>query len=153
MTFLVSGIWHGANWTFIVWGVIHGFAQIIEKALGLNKKESSGIVKLVRIIGTFIVVTVAWVFFRMPTLGNSVQIIGHWFTGFGMPEVLSFTNLVIYIMAISLVLFKELREEFFPAKLLIFNKRYVCWVEYVVIFCLILLCGALDSGSFIYGSF
>lgn len=153
VTFLVSGIWHGANWTFIVWGIIHGFAQIIEKALGLNKKESSGIVKLVRIVGTFIIVTVAWVFFRMPTLSDSVQIIGHWFTGFGMPEVLSFTNLVIYIMAIFLVLFKELREEFFPAKLLILNKRYVCWVEYVVIFCLILLCGALDSGSFIYGSF
>ncbi len=34
-TFLVSGIWHGANWTFIVWGVLHGIFQIIEKALGI----------------------------------------------------------------------------------------------------------------------
>lgn len=153
VTFLVSGIWHGANWTFIVWGIIHGFAQIIEKALGLNKKESSGIVKLVRIVGTFIIVTVAWVFFRMPSISDSVQIIGHWFTGFGLPEVLSVSNFAIYVMAISLVLFKELREEFFPAKLSILDKRYVCWAEYVVIFCLILLCGALDSGSFIYGSF
>ena len=45
VTFLVSGIWHGANWTFIAWGLIHGFAQIIEKALGLNNKESKGFVK------------------------------------------------------------------------------------------------------------
>ena len=153
VTFLVSGIWHGANWTFIVWGVIHGFAQIIEKALGLNKKESSGIVKLVRIIGTFIVVTVAWVFFRMPTLGDAINILEHWFRGFGVPEVLSVTNFAIYVMVIALVFFKELWEEFFPARLRFLNNHYMRWAEYVIIFCLILLCGALDSGSFIYGSF
>lgn len=43
VTFLVSGIWHGANWTFIVWGVMHGIAQIIEKMLGLQKAGSHGI--------------------------------------------------------------------------------------------------------------
>lgn len=37
VTFLVSGIWHGANWTFIFWGALHGLGQIFEKALGLNK--------------------------------------------------------------------------------------------------------------------
>ncbi len=153
VTFLVSGIWHGANLTFIVWGVIHGFAQIVEKALGWNKKESGGFVKFVRIIITFALVTVAWVFFRMPTIGDAVQIIGHWFTGFGMPEVLSVTNFAIYVMAIAIVFFKESREEFYPRKFGFLNNRYVKWAEYVTIFCLILLCGALDSGSFIYGSF
>lgn len=153
VTFLVSGIWHGANWTFIVWGVIHGFAQIVEKALGWNKKESVGFVKFVRIVITFVLVTVAWVFFRMPTLGDAVQIIGHWFTGFGMLEVLSVTNFAIYVMAIAIILFKEIKEEFYPAKFRFLNNRYMRWAEYVTIFCLILLCGALDSGSFIYGSF
>ena len=153
VTFLVSGIWHGANWTFIVWGIIHGLAQIIEKALGWNKKESRGLVKFVRIVVTFALVTVAWVFFRMPSLGDAVLIIGHWFTGFGMPEVLSVTNFAIYVMAIAIVLFKETREEFYPKKFKFLNNRYVRWAEYVTIFCLILLCGALDSGSFIYGSF
>lgn len=153
VTFLVSGIWHGANWTFIIWGVIHGIAQIIEKALGLNKKDSRGVVKLVRIVGTFIIVSVAWVFFRMPTISDAVHIIKHWFTDFGMPEVLSVTNFAIYVMAIVLVLFKEMREEFFPDRLQFLERRYVRWAEYVAIFVLILLCGALDSGSFIYGSF
>lgn len=41
LTFLVSGIWHGANWTFIVWGMMHGAAQIIEKALGIQKVSSN----------------------------------------------------------------------------------------------------------------
>lgn len=153
VTFLVSGIWHGANWTFIVWGLIHGFAQIIEKALGWNNKESKGIVKLLRIVGTFVLVTVAWIFFRMPTLSDAVQFIRHGVTDFGSPEVLSITNFAIYLMAIALVVFKETREEFFPTKLRFLNNRYVRWAEYVVVFSLILLCGALDSGSFIYGSF
>lgn len=153
VTFLVSGIWHGANWTFIVWGVIHGFAQIIEKALGLNKKESTGIIKLFRIIITFILVTLAWVFFRMPTIEDATQMIVRMSTDFSAPEVLSFTNFAIYIIAIILLVFKETREEYYPTKLRFLNNRYVKWAEYVVVFCLILLCGALDSGSFIYGSF
>ena len=153
VTFLVSGIWHGANWTFIVWGLIHGFVQILEKALGWNKKESKGLIRFGRIVGTFVLVTIAWVFFRMPTMGDALQIIGHWFMDFSVPEVLSVTNFAIYIMAIVLVLFKECREEFFPSRFKLLNNRYVRWAEYVVVFCFILLCGALDSGSFIYGSF
>ncbi len=153
VTFLVSGIWHGANWTYIIWGLIHGFAQIIEKVIGLNKVKSKGCLRLVRIFGTFALVTVAWVFFRMPTLGDAVGIIERWFTAFGMPDVLSITNFAIYVMAITIVLFKETREEFFPTQMKFLNNRYARWAEYVVVFCLILLCGALDSGSFIYGSF
>ena len=153
VTFLVSGIWHGANWTFIVWGAIHGVAQIIEKALGISKTESKGFVKFVRIVGTFIPVTIAWVFFRMPTLGDALHFIGRMFSNLSMPEVLSVTNFAIYLMAITLVFFKEIREEFFPSKMKFLGNRYVRWAEYVVIFCLIILCGVLDSGSFIYGSF
>lgn len=153
ITFLVSGIWHGANWTYIIWGIIHGAVQVIEKAFGLNKKESKGGWRFVRIVVTFAIVTFAWVFFRMPTISDAVAYVGHSVSDFGMPEVLSVTNFAIYVIAIAILLFKESREEFFPTKFRFLNNSYVQWAEYVVIFCLILLCGALDSGSFIYGSF
>lgn len=153
ITFLVSGIWHGANWTYIIWGIIHGAVQVIEKAFELNKKESKGVWRFVRIVVTFAIVTFAWVFFRMPTISDAVAYVGHSVSDFGMPEVLSVTNFAIYVIAIAILLFKESREEFFPTKFRFLNNCYVQWAEYVVIFCLILLCGALDSGSFIYGSF
>lgn len=153
VTFLVSGIWHGANWTYITWGMIHGIVQIIEKALSLNKIESKGFTRVARIVGTFILVTLAWVFFRLPSLGEAVRFIGHSFSTFSSPEVLSLTNFAIYVFAIAILFFKELREEFFPSKLRFMDNYYVRWFSYVVIFSMILLCGALDSGSFIYGSF
>lgn len=153
VTFLVSGIWHGANWTYITWGMIHGIVQIIEKALSLNKIESKGFTRVARIVGTFILVTLAWVFFRLPSLGEAVRFIGHSFSAFSSPEVLSLTNFAIYVFAIAILFFKELREEFFPSKLRFMDNYYVRWFSYVVIFSMILLCGALDSGSFIYGSF
>lgn len=153
VTFLVSGIWHGANWTFIVWGLIHGGVQIVEKSFGLNKKESSGFARLLRIVVTFIIVTVAWVFFRMPTVGDAVLMIRHGIADLGKPEVLSTTNFAICLLAIALVAVKDTREEFFPTRLRFLDKRIVRWVGYVVLFCMILLCGVLDSGSFIYGGF
>lgn len=153
VTFLVSGIWHGANWTFIVWGMIHGGVQIFEKALGLNKKQSVGFLKGLRIALTFILVTIAWVFFRMPSLEDAVGFIGHSFSTISAPEVLSVTNFAIYAMAIMILVVKESREEFFPNRFKFFDTRGFQWVGYIALFCIVLLCGALDSSSFIYGSF
>ena len=72
VTFLVSGIWHGANWTFIIWGCMHGICQIIEKMLGQQKCEYGRFGKSVKIIITFLIVNFAWIFFRMPTIGDAV---------------------------------------------------------------------------------
>ena len=57
MTFLVSGLWHGAAWNFIIWGGIHGVVQIVEKHFGFAKVEKPLLVKAFRILFTFFVVT------------------------------------------------------------------------------------------------
>jgi D-alanyl-lipoteichoic acid acyltransferase DltB (MBOAT superfamily) len=65
VTFLVSGIWHGANWTFIVWGCMHGLLQIAEKALGWQKYEGRNFgIRIARMGITFLLVDFAWVFFK-----------------------------------------------------------------------------------------
>lgn len=53
VTFLISGIWHGANWTFIIWGCLHGIYQIIEKALGEQKCKYGHLGKFFKISITF----------------------------------------------------------------------------------------------------
>lgn len=78
ITFLVSGLWHGANWTFIVWGGLHGILQIMEgyiwKSDGKNNK-SRGWVLFGRVICTFVLVSVAWIFFRADSVNQALLII------------------------------------------------------------------------------
>ena len=69
VTFLVSGIWHGANWTFIVWGILHGVAQIIEKMLGQQKCNYGRLGKTVKIVITF---QFLWDFLSYAEFGRGV---------------------------------------------------------------------------------
>lgn len=156
VTFLVSGIWHGANWTFIFWGVMHGVLQIIEKALGWQKYEGKNwAVRTVRIAVTFLLVSFAWVFFRMPNIGDAFGMIGRMFTNIGVPSLSDMgpSGMIIVAIGLFLLVFKELREEYFPSRMSFLNHRIVSWSTYVGLFCMILLFGVLDGGQFIYVSF
>ena len=154
VTFLVSGIWHGANWTFIVWGLFHGVMQIIEKFLGLQKFNGKLIEKVVRIVITFFLVNFAWIFFRMPTIVDASNIIGRIFTDFGgVVYTASNTDLLLYILGISILLFKEIKEEFFNNNLILMRNIIPRWCVYVLLFFALITIGVLDSSQFIYISF
>lgn len=84
ITFLVSGLWHGASITFVFWGALHGIYQILEEALEpvfdrfykkfrVDTQNFSW--KCLRILKTFLLVDTAWVFFRADTLTSAVQIL------------------------------------------------------------------------------
>lgn len=156
VTFLVSGIWHGANWTFIVWGCMHGVLQILEKALGWQKYERKNwSIKALRIVITFLLVNFAWVFFRMPNITDAWAMIGQMFTNAGKLNYSDFGMKAILMSTIGLfiLVFKDLRDEFFRNRLLFLDKKVVRWVIYVVLFCILLNFGVLDGGQFIYVSF
>ena len=156
VTFLVSGIWHGANWTFILWGVMHGVLQIIEKALGWQKYEGKNwAVRTVRIAVTFLLVSFAWVFFRMPNIGDAFGMIGRMFSNVGSLDLSDMSNSVMVVLLVSIVILigKDVKDEFFPTKCSLLNKGLVKWCVYVGLFCLILMFGVLDGGQFIYGRF
>ena len=154
VTFIVGGIWHGANWTFIVWGGMHGVLQIVEKTFGWQKYEGNNwIVKTVRIFVTFLLVNFAWIFFRMPKISDAYGLIANMFSSIGKPDFTGFEGLLTLGLALILSLFKELKEEFFPRKLQFIYQEPVRWAVYVSLFCFILLFGMLDGGQFIYVSF
>lgn len=154
ITFLVSGIWHGANWTYIIWGFIHGIIQSIEKALGVQKCNK-GKLKPFRILFTFILVTFAWIFFRMATPQEGWDVIYKIFTEYGDISIAaSKTDKLLIIMGILFMLVKEWFEEYHKSITLINNKhRIIRWITYTSLISIILLCGVFDAGSFIYVSF
>jgi alginate O-acetyltransferase complex protein AlgI len=81
VVFLLTGLWHGANWTFVVWGLFHGTLLIIERATG--QRPTSQDVRLVaaRRAGVFVAVLIGWVFFRAADLSEAGSFLGDMFAG------------------------------------------------------------------------
>lgn len=145
LTFLVSGLWHGAAWTFLVWGCIHGLLLIAEKTLKLRAGR----------VGTFVLVTFAWVFFRMPDLSGAVGVLGKIFTDFGTlhKSLLSTTDIVMYVAGIGILVFKDARDEFAPGRFGFLDRGLLRWSTYILLFVMVLGIGVLDGGQFIYAGF
>lgn len=156
VTFFVSGVWHGANWTFIVWGCLHGLLQIVEKAFGWQKYEGrSWPVKVMRIGITFLFVNFLWILFRMPDISSAGDIFNKILTDFGAPDLsaLKIYNIIILLIGLSLLVFKDIKEEFLPDKFQFLHKNFFRWSIYIALFAMILTLGVLDSGQFIYVNF
>lgn len=83
LTFLASGLWHGANWTFVIWGGIHGFMQVIENLLVTKKSYSGRIQKIIATLLIFVFCNVAWIFFRAESLHDAFYVISHTILSFG----------------------------------------------------------------------
>ena len=149
VTFLVSGIWHGANWTFIIWGLIHGLLMILERIMGLNHK---GKVSVFRIAFSFILVSIAWIFFRMPTVGDAFGIIGHLFTT-DNASALAVSGINSSLIVLPFLFLKDFKDEFLQSRFKFLNHTAVHWAWYVLLFVMIIGFGVLDSGQFIYVSF
>ena len=87
VTFLISGLWHGAAWTFITWGALHGAYLIIEILLKKPKNyilkkikiEHTFFYKIWRVAITFFLVVFAWIFFRANSMSDAIYIINHMF--------------------------------------------------------------------------
>jgi D-alanyl-lipoteichoic acid acyltransferase DltB (MBOAT superfamily) len=85
VTFCVSGLWHGANWTFVVWGAYHGALVVAEYATAAWRQRlgaacglagNSLLLRSLQVVATFVLVNVGWVFFRAPSIGAAWSILG-----------------------------------------------------------------------------
>ena len=90
VVFLLSGLWHGADWTFIAWGLLNVSYMIFGVVTGpwrkraadrLGMNRDAGIYKYSRIICTFLLITFSWIFFRANSIGDAVYIVRHLFSG------------------------------------------------------------------------
>ncbi|MCM1134046.1 MAG: MBOAT family protein [Clostridium sp.] len=78
IVFLLSGLWHGANWTFILWGLMHGIAKVFER---ITKIDALNIPKFIKIGVTFLLVTFAWSLFRADSTRDAVSLWTRLFCG------------------------------------------------------------------------
>ena len=158
VVFIVSGLWHGAAYTFLIWGALHGACMVIERQIYGDKIKSISdkfsVANLVRWVITISVVNFAWIFFRLENL-NDVMIVlekilfepGPLFVD---PDTLAYS--IVFFLLISIT---DFVDEFYPCKISLLNNRSVVirWCTYIILVIMIILLGVLDGGSFIYFQF
>jgi len=162
VTFVVSGFWHGANWTFIFWGLIHGVFYIPNRLLSIKKitMRNPGVasamalpvVKACNIVMTFTIVLVGWIFFRSSSLGQATEYLGRMIYG---PH---FGNDYSKYLPYLLYAFLPLTVEWFQK-----NKQhgleightpiFFRWGVYFTAIISVLLFGNFGSNAFIYFQF
>lgn len=85
ITFLLSGLWHGADWTFLLWGGVHALARIAESLLGIRPPEKEGVRRALRTLAVFCFVALAWVFFRAESVSDALYVFRHMADGIANP--------------------------------------------------------------------
>lgn len=111
ITFLISGLWHGANWTFVIWGGIHGIAQVLENRFVCANKNFSKTVNIIKWLTVFAFCNLAWVFFRAQTLNDAIYVIETIIMDLKTPSLFLYNTLglekinLVFILFSILVLF------------------------------------------------
>lgn len=156
ITFLVSGLWHGANWTFVIWGALHGTYLILENVMRkfiYAPKNESILSKVFSTIVCFTLVCFAWIFFRANSISDAFTIVGKIFTDWGP----LYTNIEVFLYGFTslfILIIKDAKDAF-NLRINFMHSQYY-WVRLVsVVFLIsyIMLFGALSGGAFIYFQF
>jgi len=167
VTFLVSGLWHGASWGFIAWGLLHGvylavsvFYKPLQKKIHKNLRlEKTKYLKIWQTAVTFNLVCFAWIFFRANSFSDALYVVSH--LGFGldnqvMPVLLTSGKISLSILIMSLLMLSLVSiaikltniKETFYAKPLWFR-----WGAYYGLVVLSLVCNIGVDSLFVYFKF
>ncbi len=174
LVFIVSGLWHGANYTFVIWGALHALYIIVEKLLAGKKTRNesfsssrliqlqssfakSGIQKLTKQVLTFSLVCFAWIFFRANSVSDACLIIISSFQiSFSLSDILIVTPSVFYFSLVGIFALEAVQRfmkerEFYD--LMINHPRWVRLSVYHLLLIVILVFGVFNNSQFIYFQF
>ncbi|MEZ5044590.1 MAG: MBOAT family O-acyltransferase [Saprospiraceae bacterium] len=152
-TFVVSGLWHGANWTFIIWGAIHGMYQIVEK--NIFKVSNTKKPRLLQVLIVYIFTCFAWIFFRATTLNDALHIIKTIFTDPGSRFHIGDLGIFLYsLFAILVLVIHDYAQEYMPTVSLLKHKQFLVRITTIVLLLMyIISLGVFDGSQFIYFQF
>ncbi len=151
IVFLLSGLWHGANWTFIIWGLLHGlFVMILVGNTSPLAGRNSVIIRFFRIIMNFLLVTFLWIFFRAENLQNAWIYIKSIFALRGGANFITLSP-AEFIFSILIVAVMLLRERYLPGHIISKNNRFWTYLVSMLIICYYF--GVFVENQFIYFQF
>ena len=157
LTMLLGGLWHGANWTFILWGGIHGSYLIIQRLLpsSISDCENVGLPRRVlQMIFVFSAVCVTWVFFRSKDMTTALGYLGALFTSSWSPDLVLYKFVVAKgALLITALLIFEILSEARPLAPLVVRRPLIVSLVISVSLCLIAFWGSFEGGHFIYFQF
>lgn len=162
ITFLTSGLWHGAAYNFIVWGAYHGVAQVIGKMIlekklavwkALKVNSEGGFKRIVDIVITFVIVSYGWMIFYVSDFSAAIEITKGYFH-LGVPYVHQ-TTLFFFSIGFLILFIKDFKDEFMPNIHYLLESKYtpVRYISFALLSVLIVLIGVLGGGQFIYFKF
>jgi alginate O-acetyltransferase complex protein AlgI len=155
IVFMVSGLWHGANWTFVIWGGLNGIFVVCEDLLNLQRRSPSVLLAGVRRLVTFALICITWVFFRAQSAGQAFSIIGKMvrdpaitLAGVGRWPLAVSGILIGGLMLVSLG-----RERIALGQFITVQPVWLRWLTYVAAGIAVLLLATFSSREFIYFQF
>lgn len=158
--FLVSGLWHGANWTFVAWGAYHALLFLPLILLGKNRRYTNIVAEgrmlptvkeFLQMLLTFFLAVIGWIIFRSENIGQSFEIIRGIFspTLFSIPLIPGLTLLFVLLMLVVEWLNRSKEHGFVVDAI---KPRWIRWVIYYAV-CLCIILFSEQSETFIYFQF
>ena len=159
LNLVIIGAWHGANWTFLLFGFFHGMMLVVvtandkkrkklEKKYGLKKKA---IYKYSRMVLTFVLCTIGFLLFRSDSITQFFSVLGRLNSGFGM---FFMSWALTAVLPICILIFKEYKDENkLNIHFLHSQKLWVQVVSFALLVVFVIYTGALNGGQFIYFQF
>ena len=146
ITFLISGIWHGAAWTFVIWGALHGVGVLITRELERSAFYRERVPKLAKQLGVFAFVSLTWIFFRADSLPDALWIVGHIFK-------FSWVDPQIPWLMLALIVVVWGYQFIYESRLSSWLQTGVVRVGLAAAMILYLCLGSSGGGAFIYFQF
>ncbi len=165
IVFLVSGLWHGANWTFVIWGALHGIFLIldiltnshIEKLnIFFSKLKINFLFKIVRVSITFTLVNLGWIFFRANTVSDAIYIISNLFKmiNFSYLNSILIPTLSLFIILGLFVFIEHIFVYYKNFKNKISNIHFIYkMIFFTILINMIFILGVFTDAKFIYFQF
>lgn len=156
IVFAVSGLWHGANWTFVIWGVLHSLYYLIEnllsKFINIKALVNEKLFWMIKVIFTFVIVSFAWIFFRSATITEAFSYIRLIFSN-SIESQSNSADITLWVymfllIGFDILLYRQRFDEWISAK-----NIMIRWFVYAIMLYGIIALSGVNNTPFIYFQF